>query len=43
VEHIEHVRAATAAGRVVYISNHKSHLDYLLELLALEISRSGRR
>ena len=36
VERIEHVRAATAAGRVVYISNHKSHLDYLLELLALE-------
>jgi glycerol-3-phosphate O-acyltransferase len=36
VEGIEHVRAATAAGRVVYISNHKSHLDYLLELLALE-------
>ena len=35
-EGIEHVRAATAAGRVVYISNHKSHLDYLLELLALE-------
>ena len=34
-EGIEHVRAATAAGRVVYISNHKSHLDYLLELLAL--------
>jgi glycerol-3-phosphate O-acyltransferase len=36
VERIENVRAATAAGRVVYISNHKSHLDYLLELLALE-------
>jgi glycerol-3-phosphate O-acyltransferase len=36
VEGIEHVRAATGAGRVVYISNHKSHLDYLLELLALE-------
>ncbi|MEO5821692.1 MAG: 1-acyl-sn-glycerol-3-phosphate acyltransferase [Vicinamibacteraceae bacterium] len=36
VEGIEHVRAASAAGRVVYISNHKSHLDYLLELLALE-------
>jgi glycerol-3-phosphate O-acyltransferase len=36
VEGIEHVRKATAAGRVVYISNHKSHLDYLLELLALE-------
>jgi glycerol-3-phosphate O-acyltransferase len=34
-EGIEHVRAATAAGRVVYISNHKSHLDYVLEPLAL--------
>jgi len=34
-EGIEHVRAATAAGRVVYISNHKSHLDYILEPLAL--------
>jgi glycerol-3-phosphate O-acyltransferase len=34
-EGIEHVRAATEAGRVVYISNHKSHLDYVLEPLAL--------
>jgi glycerol-3-phosphate O-acyltransferase len=34
-EGIEHVRAATAAGRVVYISNHKSHLDYILEPLSL--------
>jgi 1-acyl-sn-glycerol-3-phosphate acyltransferase len=34
-EGIEHVRAATAAGRVVYISNHKSHLDYVLEPLSL--------
>jgi len=34
-EGIEHVRAATAAGRVVYVSNHKSHLDYILEPLAL--------
>ena len=34
-EGIDHVRAATAAGRVVYISNHKSHLDYILEPLAL--------
>ncbi len=34
-EGIEHVKAATAAGRVVYISNHKSHLDYVLEPLAL--------
>jgi 1-acyl-sn-glycerol-3-phosphate acyltransferase len=35
-EGVEHIKAATAAGRVVYISNHKSHLDYLLEPLALE-------
>jgi 1-acyl-sn-glycerol-3-phosphate acyltransferase len=34
-EGIDHVRAATAAGRVVYISNHKSHLDYVLEPLSL--------
>ncbi len=29
-------REATRTGRVVYISNHKSHLDYLVEPLALE-------
>jgi glycerol-3-phosphate O-acyltransferase len=33
----EHVEAAIEAGcRVVYISNHKSHLDYLVEPLVLE-------
>ncbi len=33
----EHVQAAIAAGnRIAYISNHKSHLDYLVEPLVLE-------
>jgi glycerol-3-phosphate O-acyltransferase len=36
-EGTEHVEAAIAAGcRIVYISNHKSHLDYLVEPLVLE-------
>src|SRR5687768_16678906 len=35
-EHIERARAATRAGRVVYASNHKSHTDYLVELLVLD-------
>ena len=35
-EHIEHAEAATRAGRVVYASNHKSHTDYLIELLVLD-------
>ena len=35
-EHIEAPRAATRAGRVVYASNHKSHTDYLVELLVLD-------
>jgi glycerol-3-phosphate O-acyltransferase len=30
------VRDATRRGRVVYVSNHRSHLDYLVEPLALE-------
>ena len=29
-------RAATHAGRTIYISNHKSHLDYLIEPLVLD-------
>jgi glycerol-3-phosphate O-acyltransferase len=29
-------RAATAAGRVLYVSNHRSHLDYLIEPLILD-------
>lgn len=35
-EHVEIAQQATQAGRVVYISNHKSHLDYLLEPLVLD-------
>jgi glycerol-3-phosphate O-acyltransferase len=35
-EHLELARSATRAGRVVYASNHKSHTDYLVELLVLD-------
>ena len=35
-EHIDAAHAATRAGRVVYASNHKSHTDYLVELLVLD-------
>ncbi|BCS35308.1 hypothetical protein TBR22_A45350 [Luteitalea sp. TBR-22] len=35
-EHIERAHAAVQSGRVVYVSNHKSHVDYLIELLILE-------
>ena len=35
-EHVEHAKAATRAGRVVYASNHKSHTDYLIEPLVLD-------
>lgn len=35
-EHAEIAKQATRAGRVIYISNHKSHLDYLVEPLALD-------
>lgn len=35
-EGLEHVRAAMAHGRVVYVSNHKSHLDYLVEPLVMD-------
>lgn len=35
-EHIEHAREATARGRVIYASNHKSHTDYLVEPLILD-------
>ncbi|MEN3338725.1 MAG: glycerol-3-phosphate O-acyltransferase [Acidobacteriota bacterium] len=37
-EHVEIAQRATKAGRVIYISNHKSHLDYLVEPLALDDS-----
>lgn len=35
-EGIDHVAGATRRGRVVYVSNHKSHLDYLIEPLVLD-------
>ena len=35
-EHVEVARAATAAGRVIYASNHKSHIDYLVQPLVLD-------
>jgi glycerol-3-phosphate O-acyltransferase len=35
-ENVEIVRAATRAGRVVYASNHRSHIDYLAEPLVLD-------
>ena len=35
-EHIEIAQAATARGRVIFASNHKSHTDYLVEPLVLD-------
>ena len=35
-EHVRIAQDATRAGRVLYVSNHKSHLDYLVEPLALD-------
>ncbi len=35
-ECIEIAQAATARGRVIYASNHKSHTDYLIEPLVLD-------
>jgi glycerol-3-phosphate O-acyltransferase len=35
-EHVERARQATRAGHVVYVSNHKSHLDYLVQPLVLD-------
>ena len=34
-EQLDIAREATRAGRVIYISNHKSHLDYIVEPLVL--------
>jgi len=36
VEGVHIAQAATAAGRVIYASNHKSHTDYLVEPLVLD-------
>ena len=38
VENIGIVENATRAGRVIYASNHKSHIDYLVEPLVLDDS-----
>src|SRR6478736_257783 len=35
-EHVAIAQHAVRAGRVIYISNHKSHLDYLVEPLVLD-------
>lgn len=35
-EHVDIAQKASRAGRVIYISNHKSHLDYLVEPLVLD-------
>ncbi len=35
-EHVEIAQQATSTGRVIYVSNHKSHLDYLVEPLVLD-------
>jgi glycerol-3-phosphate O-acyltransferase len=35
-EHVEIAKAATKAGRVVYASNHRSHIDYLVGPLVLD-------
>jgi len=35
-EHVAVAQQATRAGRVIYVSNHKSHLDYLVEPLVLD-------
>jgi glycerol-3-phosphate O-acyltransferase len=35
-EHVAIAQQATEAGRVIYVSNHKSHLDYLVEPLVID-------
>ena len=35
-EHVAIAQQAARAGRVIYVSNHKSHLDYLVEPLVLD-------
>lgn len=35
-EHVEIAQEATRTGRAIYVSNHKSHLDYLIEPLVLD-------
>ena len=35
-EHVERAQLATQTNHVIYVSNHKSHMDYLVELLVLD-------
>ena len=35
-EHIDLVKSVARGGRIVYASNHRSHCDYLIELLVLD-------
>ncbi len=35
-EHVDVAQQAASAGRVIYVSDHKSHLDYLVEPLVLD-------
>jgi glycerol-3-phosphate O-acyltransferase len=35
-ERVDFAQAASRAGRVLYVSNHKSHIDYLVEPLVLD-------
>jgi glycerol-3-phosphate O-acyltransferase len=35
-EHVSIAQAAAHRGRIIYISNHKSHLDYLVEPLVID-------
>jgi glycerol-3-phosphate O-acyltransferase len=42
-ERVEIAKAAAKAGRVVYASNHRSHIDYLVEPLVLDDNGIRRR
>src|SRR5436190_10706142 len=35
-ENVALAKQATESGRVIYVSNHKSHLDYLVEPLVID-------
>ena len=35
-ENLQHVNAAASRNRIVYVSNHKSHIDYLVQPLVLD-------
>jgi len=35
-EHVDHAKAAARAGRVIYASNHRSHIDWIIEPLVLD-------